>query len=213
MGLCNNPIMQSKYYTEWLLIAECANLRLSASEASGQHRDPWQFIVETKNSVKNAENFQQCAILEPLYNKVRTHFITQSRWLWTAKTINLKIVWTSANGARRRTDKIGGTRLFCHASGVNLSRSPQYGVFICIWRASPKNTNCVRERLQQACADHFMITTAGYLYWRGGIPSPHPFLPPRQKQGRVLLGDEFTKILVIPYWSQWDFLGLPCVQI
>ena len=42
-----------------------SNLRLSASEASGQHRDPWQFIVETKNSVKNAENFQQCAILEP----------------------------------------------------------------------------------------------------------------------------------------------------
>ena len=41
-----------------------SDLRLSASEASGQHRDPWQFIVETKNSVKNAENFQQCAILE-----------------------------------------------------------------------------------------------------------------------------------------------------
>ena len=58
---------------------ECANLRLSASEASGTYRDPWQFIVETKNSVKNDENFQQCAILEPLYNKVRTHFITQSR--------------------------------------------------------------------------------------------------------------------------------------
>ena len=41
-----------------------SDLRLSGSVASGQHRDPWQFIVETKNSVKNAENFQQCAILE-----------------------------------------------------------------------------------------------------------------------------------------------------
>ena len=43
---------------------QVSDLWLSASEAIGQYRDPWQFIVETKNSVKNAENFQQSAILE-----------------------------------------------------------------------------------------------------------------------------------------------------
>ena len=41
-----------------------SNLRLSASEASGQYKDPWQFIVETKNSFKNSEIFADCAILE-----------------------------------------------------------------------------------------------------------------------------------------------------
>ena len=61
------------------LVAECANLRLSASEASGQTVHPWDFLQEIKNSLKNRESFQNCCDLEPLYNKVRTHFITQSR--------------------------------------------------------------------------------------------------------------------------------------
>ncbi len=41
-----------------------SNLRLSASEASGTYRDPWQFIVVTKNSFKNSESFQNCCDLE-----------------------------------------------------------------------------------------------------------------------------------------------------
>lgn len=56
-----------------------SNLRLSASEASGQPVQPWDFLQETKNSFKNSEIFANCALLEPLYNKIRTHFITQCR--------------------------------------------------------------------------------------------------------------------------------------
>ena len=59
------------------LIAECANLLLSASEASGEPQHPWDFIVETKNSARNGEISEKCAILVPLYNKVRTHFISK----------------------------------------------------------------------------------------------------------------------------------------
>jgi len=66
----------------------------------------------------------------------------------------------------------------------HLSRSPQYGVFICIcWRANPKIQIADGRDLKQACADHFMITTAGYLYWRGRISSPDPSIRSRQKQG------------------------------
>ena len=55
-----------------------SNLQLSASEASGQYRDPWDFVVRAKNSLKNSESFQNCELLVPLYNQVRTHFIKQS---------------------------------------------------------------------------------------------------------------------------------------
>ena len=55
-----------------------SNLQLSASEASGQTVQPWDFLQETKNSFKNSEIFADCALLEPLYDKVKTHFITQS---------------------------------------------------------------------------------------------------------------------------------------
>ena len=48
------------------------------------------------------------------------------------------------------------TRLFCHASGVNLSRSPQYGVFICIWRANPKITELrAGETLSGVCGSFY----------------------------------------------------------
>jgi len=54
-----------------------SNLRLSASEASGTAQHPWDFVLSAKTAVKNDENFQQCAFLEPLYNQVRTHFQAQ----------------------------------------------------------------------------------------------------------------------------------------
>ncbi len=42
-----------------------SNLQLSASEASGQYRDPWDFVVRAKNSLKNRESFQNCELLVP----------------------------------------------------------------------------------------------------------------------------------------------------
>src|SRR3989339_1990692 len=42
-----------------------SNLQLSASEASGQYRDPWDFVVRAKNSLKNSESFQNCELLVP----------------------------------------------------------------------------------------------------------------------------------------------------
>ena len=65
-----------------------SNLRLSASEASGTYRDPWDFVVRAKNSLKNRESFQNCELLVPLYNQVRTHFIT----IQAVVTENPKIV-------------------------------------------------------------------------------------------------------------------------
>ncbi len=41
-----------------------SNLRLSASEASGEPQHPWDFVLSAKTAVKNDENFQQCAFLE-----------------------------------------------------------------------------------------------------------------------------------------------------
>ena len=41
-----------------------SNLQLSASEASGQTVQPWDFLQETKNSFKNSEIFVNCALLE-----------------------------------------------------------------------------------------------------------------------------------------------------
>ena len=41
-----------------------SNLRLSASEVSGTAQSPWDFIGETKNSIKNGENFEICSLLE-----------------------------------------------------------------------------------------------------------------------------------------------------
>ena len=42
-----------------------SNLRLSASEASGQTVHPWDYLAEFKNSLKNRESFQNCCDLEP----------------------------------------------------------------------------------------------------------------------------------------------------
>ena len=44
------------------LVAECANLRLSASEASGTATDPWDFVMRAKNSCKQDANLQNCGI-------------------------------------------------------------------------------------------------------------------------------------------------------
>lgn len=41
-----------------------SNLRLSASEASGTAKHPWDFVQETKNSLKNRESFQNRCDLE-----------------------------------------------------------------------------------------------------------------------------------------------------
>ena len=41
-----------------------SNLRLSASVASGTAQHPWDFVLSAKTAVKNAENFQQCDLLE-----------------------------------------------------------------------------------------------------------------------------------------------------
>ena len=41
-----------------------SNLKLSASEASGEPQHPWDFLAETKNSFKNSEIFANCALLE-----------------------------------------------------------------------------------------------------------------------------------------------------
>ena len=68
------------------LIAECAILQLSASAASGTYRDPWDFVVRAKNSLKNRESFQNCELLVPLYNQARTHFITQSTQIVNEKS-------------------------------------------------------------------------------------------------------------------------------
>ncbi|KKU88326.1 MAG: hypothetical protein UY18_C0016G0006 [Microgenomates group bacterium GW2011_GWF2_47_9] len=43
------------------------------------------------------------------------------------------------------------TRLLCHVCGVSLSRSPQYGVSICIWRANPKYKLRTGETLTGVC--------------------------------------------------------------
>ena len=40
-----------------------SNLQLSASEASGTYRDPWDFVVRAKNSLKNVCDFENCELL------------------------------------------------------------------------------------------------------------------------------------------------------
>ena len=67
------------------LIAECANLLLSASVASGQPQHPWDFVLSAKNSIKNGGDFEKCDLLEHVYHKVRTHFIRQSSIIVTEK--------------------------------------------------------------------------------------------------------------------------------
>ena len=71
---------QSKYYSETKPpIAECANLQLSASEASGQYSEPWDSVVRAKNSCRHLENLQLCGAWVPLYDEVKTHFISKYR--------------------------------------------------------------------------------------------------------------------------------------
>ncbi len=43
-----------------------SNLQLSASEASGTYREPWDFVVRAKNSLKNAGDFENCELLVTL---------------------------------------------------------------------------------------------------------------------------------------------------
>ena len=56
-----------------------SNLQLSASEASGQYSDPWDFVMRAKNSCKHLENLQLCGDWVPLYDEVKTHFISKCR--------------------------------------------------------------------------------------------------------------------------------------
>ena len=59
------------------ITAECANLRLSASEASGEPEHPWDFVLSAKNSFKNGGDFEKSGKLEHLYQLIRTHFISK----------------------------------------------------------------------------------------------------------------------------------------
>ncbi|EKD80774.1 MAG: hypothetical protein ACD_40C00012G0004 [uncultured bacterium] len=66
-GQCNDPILFgscrpniSKQIPKDRIntVAECADLRLSASAASGEYRDPWKFTIDATNRSKKAENLQ-----------------------------------------------------------------------------------------------------------------------------------------------------------
>ena len=69
-----------------------SNLQLSASEASGTYRDPWDFVVRAKNSLKNRESFQNCELL------VGAHRIE---------------LWTSFLSGKRSTTELRAQLLTC----------------------------------------------------------------------------------------------------
>ncbi len=86
--------------------------------------------------------------------------------------------------ARRRTDKIGDTACLRHASGVSLSRT-QF-VFLglarqikiktpyCCEAGETKTQMQLPVTAKTGGIGHFVTSTAGYLYWRGGFPPPTP---------------------------------------
>jgi len=77
LGLCNNPISRANTLKQVTITAECANLRLSASAASGEPQHPWDFVLSAKNSARNNVISENCEILEHLYQLIRTHFISK----------------------------------------------------------------------------------------------------------------------------------------
>ena len=81
------------------LIAECAILQLSASAASGTYRDPWDFVVRAKNSLKNRESFQNCELL------VGAHRIE---------------LWTSFLSGKRSTTELRAQLLTCYVNQLGI---------------------------------------------------------------------------------------------
>jgi hypothetical protein len=57
-------------------ISECVNLLLSARRARGEPQHPWDYLLGAKKESKICKKSEKPAILESLYNKVRTHFLT-----------------------------------------------------------------------------------------------------------------------------------------
>ena len=77
-----------------------------------------------------------------------------------------------ANGARRRPAECGITRQVSPARKFVFIPPPDTDKNSILWRAG--------ETEILAGADHFMITTAGYLYSAWRISSPDPSIRPRK---------------------------------